>query len=59
MPFTDARTHARGSPRRPGFGKSLDERDLWRVTLFLKNMGELSPAPRQAWLGGTAEGTPR
>ena len=43
----------------PGFSKSLDEPELWKVTLFLKNMSELSPAPRQAWLGGTAEGAPR
>jgi thiosulfate dehydrogenase len=35
----------------PSFGKSLDERDLWKVTLFLKHMAALPPSARQAWLG--------
>jgi thiosulfate dehydrogenase len=42
----------------PAFGKSLDERDLWKVTLFLKHMEALPPAPRQAWLDAKAGVTP-
>ena len=34
----------------PGFGRSLDERALWEMTLFLKHMDALPPAARAAWL---------
>jgi thiosulfate dehydrogenase len=43
----------------PAFGKSLDQRDLWKVALFLKRMNALPPVPRQAWLGANSEVNPR
>ena len=42
----------------PAFGKSLDERDLWKLALFLKRMDALPPAAQQAWLGTKPESAP-
>ena len=39
----------------PAFGKSLAQPDIWKVTLFLKQMNALPPAPRQAWLDGSLD----
>lgn len=33
----------------PSFGKTLDERQLWQVTLFLKHMDSLPSVPKHAW----------
>jgi len=33
----------------PAFGKTLDETQLWQLTLFLKNMDHLPPAAHKAW----------
>ena len=33
----------------PSFGGSLDDRQLWELTLFLKHMDALSPAAERAW----------
>ncbi len=33
----------------PSFGKSLDQRQIWQVTLFLKHMDGLPPAPQRIW----------
>jgi thiosulfate dehydrogenase len=33
----------------PSFGKSLSEKQLWQLTLFLKNMDHLPPAAQKAW----------
>ncbi len=33
----------------PAFGKTLNQTQLWQVTLFLKSMDHLSPAAHQAW----------
>jgi len=33
----------------PAFGKSLEERQLWQLALFLKHMDALPPAPQRAW----------
>lgn len=33
----------------PAFGKSLSDDQLWQVTLFLKHMDSLPPAPERAW----------
>jgi len=35
----------------PGFGKTLDDEQLWEVTLFLKHMDALPPAPQHVWKG--------
>ena len=33
----------------PAFGNTLNETDLWQVTLFLKNMDRLPPGPAAKW----------
>lgn len=33
----------------PAFGKTLDEKQLWQLTLFLKHMDHLPPAAQKAW----------
>ncbi|HVN70163.1 MAG TPA: cytochrome c [Candidatus Binatia bacterium] len=33
----------------PSFGKTLDERQIWQVTLFLKHMDALPPEPQRVW----------
>lgn len=33
----------------PSFGRSLNERQLWQLTLFLQHMDSLPPAPAAAW----------
>jgi thiosulfate dehydrogenase len=33
----------------PSFGHSLNERQLWQLTLFLQHMDSLPPAPAAAW----------
>ena len=33
----------------PSFGRALQERQLWQLTLFLKHMDHLSPVAEKAW----------
>jgi mono/diheme cytochrome c family protein len=33
----------------PAFRESLSEDELWKLTLFLKNMNSLPPVPQKAW----------
>ncbi len=33
----------------PSFVKTLDEQQIWQLTLFLKNMDGLPPAPQRVW----------
>lgn len=33
----------------PAYGKSLNQTQLWQLTLFLKNMDHLPPAAQKAW----------
>lgn len=33
----------------PAFDKTLSEKQLWQLTLFLKTMDHLPPAPQKAW----------
>jgi thiosulfate dehydrogenase len=33
----------------PAFGRTLNERQLWQLTLFLKTMDHLPPAAQKAW----------
>ena len=33
----------------PSFGATLEERQLWQLTLFLKHMNALPPAAERAW----------
>jgi thiosulfate dehydrogenase len=33
----------------PSFGKTLSDDQLWQLTLFLKHMDGLPPAPQRAW----------
>ena len=33
----------------PAFRETLSENDLWKITLFLKNMDSLPPAPKKVW----------
>jgi thiosulfate dehydrogenase len=33
----------------PSFGKALDDRQLWQITLFLKHMDALPEAPERIW----------
>ena len=33
----------------PSFGRSLDDEQIWQVTLFLKHMDALPPAAERAW----------
>lgn len=33
----------------PSFGKTLNQTQLWQLTLFLKTMDHLSPAAQRAW----------
>lgn len=35
----------------PSFGKSLDETQMWQLTLFLKHMDQLPPDAQAAWKG--------
>jgi len=36
----------------PGFGRTLSDREIWQLTLFLKRMASLPPAARSAWASG-------
>jgi thiosulfate dehydrogenase len=40
----------------PAFGKSLNDTQIWRVTLFLKHMNALPPAAERAWKGVKSPG---
>jgi mono/diheme cytochrome c family protein len=33
----------------PSFGKSLNDQQIWQLTLFLKHMDGLPPAPQRIW----------
>ena len=33
----------------PAFGKTLADKQLWQLTLFLKKMDHLPPAAQRAW----------
>ena len=33
----------------PAFGPSLDEKQIWQLTAFLKHMDSLPPGPKNAW----------
>ncbi|HEV3091364.1 MAG TPA: c-type cytochrome [Candidatus Cybelea sp.] len=33
----------------PSFGKSLNDQQVWQLTLFLKHMDGLPPAPQRVW----------
>lgn len=33
----------------PAFGKTLSEKQLWQLSLFLKAMDKLPPVPQKAW----------
>lgn len=33
----------------PSFGKTLSDQQLWQLTLFLKHMDSLPPAPQREW----------
>lgn len=33
----------------PSFGRSLSDREIWHISLFLKHMNALPPAAQQAW----------
>lgn len=35
----------------PAFVRTLDDTQLWQVTLFLKHMDSLPPAPERVWKG--------
>ena len=35
----------------PAFREALSESDLWKITLFLKHMDSLPPAPKKVWEG--------
>ena len=39
----------------PAFGKNLDDRQLWQLTLFLKHMDALPPAPQRVWVRASAQ----
>jgi thiosulfate dehydrogenase len=41
----------------PAFGKSLDDWQLWQLTLFLKHMDGLPPAPQRVWKAVRSEAT--
>jgi thiosulfate dehydrogenase len=41
----------------PSFGKSLTDEQLWQLTLFLKHMDGLPPAPQRAWKAVKSEGS--
>ena len=36
----------------PGFGRTLSDREIWQLTLFLKRMDSLPPGARAAWASG-------
>lgn len=38
----------------PAFGKSLSDRQLWQLSLFLKHMDGLPPAPERVWKAVTS-----
>jgi mono/diheme cytochrome c family protein len=40
----------------PAFGKNLNDRQLWQLTLFLKHMDALPPAPQRVWVRASAPG---
>jgi mono/diheme cytochrome c family protein len=42
----------------PSFGKALDDRQKWQLTLFLKHMNGLPPAPQRVWKAIKSEGVP-
>jgi mono/diheme cytochrome c family protein len=42
----------------PSFGKSLDDRQIWELALFLKHMDSLPPPARRVWRAVTASGAP-
>jgi len=33
----------------PAFGKALGEQRVWQLTIFLKHMDGLPPAPQRVW----------
>jgi thiosulfate dehydrogenase len=39
----------------PAFGKTLEDEQLWQVTLFLKHMDALPPAPQRVWTSVRSE----
>jgi thiosulfate dehydrogenase len=39
----------------PAFGKTLEDEQLWQVTLFLKHMDALAPAPHRVWTSVKSE----
>ncbi|MGA8097319.1 MAG: cytochrome c [Candidatus Cybelea sp.] len=39
----------------PAFGKTLEDEELWQVTLFLKHMDALPPAPQRVWTSAKSE----
>jgi hypothetical protein len=41
----------------PAFGKALEDRQLWQLTLFLKHMDGLPPAPQRVWKAVKSEAT--
>jgi thiosulfate dehydrogenase len=41
----------------PSFGKTLRDEQIWQVTLFLKHMDGLPPAPKRAWKAVASEAT--
>ena len=36
----------------PAFGRTLSEKEIWQMTLFLKRMDSLKPGAREAWAAG-------
>jgi thiosulfate dehydrogenase len=36
----------------PAFGKTLSDREIWQMTLFLKRMSSLPPGAREVWAAG-------
>jgi thiosulfate dehydrogenase len=42
----------------PAFGKTLDDQQLWQLTLFLKHMDALPPSAQRAWKALKSSGAP-
>jgi thiosulfate dehydrogenase len=42
----------------PSFGKALTDNQVWQLTLFLKHMDALPPAPQRLWTTVAAEPAP-
>jgi thiosulfate dehydrogenase len=40
----------------PSFGKSLNEKQIWQLTMFLKHMDALPPGPRARWKKEPSQG---